>query len=85
MIAIQNSSQMPSRKPTFEDPLTEAITGALRDTGYHQLLGLQVRVDGHEVILRGRLPTYYLKQIAHQAVSQVPGVNVILDNIDVVS
>ena len=29
--------------------------------------------------------TYYLKQIAHQAVSQVPGVNVILDNIDVVS
>ncbi len=85
MIAVQNFSDVPSSKPTFEELLTEAVIEALRNTGYHQLLDLQVQVDGHEVTLRGRLPSYFLKQIAYQAVSHVPGVNVILDKIDVVN
>ena len=85
MIAAQVLLSVQPITSAIIEPLAEAITGALRKTGYRQLLDLQIRVDGHDVILRGRLPSYYLKQIAHHVVSTVPGVNLILDAIDVVS
>lgn len=85
MIATQYLSPDQSSCHSSADSLATAITGALRKTGYRQLLDLQVRVDGHDVILRGRLPSFYLKQLAQHTVSVVPGVKVILDAIDVVN
>lgn len=83
MVVAQTFLEIVPGISTFEDALIEAVTGALQKAGYHQLGHLQVAVDGHEVTLQGRLPSYYLKQIAHHVVANVPGVNVILDRIDV--
>lgn len=83
MVAAQTFLRVEPGNSTFEDALIEAVTAALQKTGYYQLCQLLVAVDGHEVTLQGRLPSYYLKQIAHHAVANVPGVNIILDRIDV--
>ena len=84
MIATQNPTSNQPGTLTPTEALAAEIAGALRNTGYRQLLDLQVRVDGHDVILRGRLPSFYLKQVAQHTVSILPGVNVVLDAIDVI-
>lgn len=61
------------------------IERALRDTGYLSLRDLEIIVTEGLVVLRGRLPSYYLKQVAHATAGAVPGVAEILDELDVVS
>ena len=69
----------------FERRIRDQVVAALRSTGYVQLPDLEIRVVGNDVHLTGRLPSYYLKQKAHYAVLNVPGVAAIIDDIDVVS
>lgn len=68
----------------FESRIADEVMFALRQTGYAQIPDLEIRVDGHNVFLKGRLPSYYLKQKAHHAVLAVPGVHTIIDEIDIV-
>lgn len=69
---------------TFEDLVTSEVTEALRATGYNQLRYLDVAVDGHEVWLRGRLPSYFLKQKAEFIVLSIPDVGIFHSEIEVV-
>lgn len=85
MLASDEMLTDPPATTAIESRIGDAIEVALRDTGYAQLRDLNVRVDGHDVILLGRLPSYYLKQIAHHVVMAVPGVHSIKDAIDVVN
>ena len=41
--------------------------------------------DGRTLLLTGRLPTFYLKQLVQEAVRHVPGVQQVRNLIDVVS
>jgi hypothetical protein len=41
--------------------------------------------DGRTLVLSGRLPTFYLKQLVQEAVRHVPGVQIVRNTIDVVS
>lgn len=84
MSASPVSSPIPLSATGSESPNAETVALALRNTEYLQLQDLNVRVDGDAVILRGRLSSYYLKQLAYQAVLAVPGIHTILDAIDVV-
>lgn len=68
----------------FENRIADEVLMALRHSGYAQLPELEIRIDGQNVFLRGRLPSYYLKQQAHHAVLKVPGVQRIIDEIDIV-
>lgn len=65
--------------------LERAIERALDKSGYVQLRELDIRVDDGHVHLQGRLPSYYLKQLAGHIISEVPGVLSIVDRIDVVN
>lgn len=49
------------------DVLAGQIEQALLATGYAGLCGVEIAVDGLVVILRGRVPSYYMKQIAQVA------------------
>ncbi|MEX0715230.1 MAG: BON domain-containing protein [Planctomycetaceae bacterium] len=44
--------------------LRERIGQALQDSGYPRLRSLTVDVEGGSVVLRGRVPSYYFKQVA---------------------
>src|SRR5262245_35485123 len=54
--------------------LASRIEQALRATGYPPLRNLHVLAVEGIAILRGAVPSYYMKQIALAAVSVVPGV-----------
>lgn len=77
-----------SKQPSVaecEEMFSEKVSMALRNSGYVQLQDLNVRVDHQGVHLQGRLPSYYLKQLAHQVVLSMPEVRTLIDDIDVVN
>jgi osmotically-inducible protein OsmY len=63
--------------------LAERIERALRASGYGQLRGVGVTVHARLVILAGRVPSYYLKQVAQTAALAVPGVHQVRNDLDV--
>lgn len=66
-----------------ENQIAQDILLALRNTGYGQLGNVDIAVHGNHVRLQGKLPSYYLKQRAHHAALQVPGVQTLDDEIAV--
>jgi osmotically-inducible protein OsmY len=47
--------------------------------------GVSIAQEGRDLCLSGRLPTFYLKQLVQEAVRHVPGVQNVINQIDVVS
>ena len=83
---------MPSLReltPAREDEPTNAaeqvqtverlVEGALGQTGYHTLRSVACEFDCGTLVLRGRVSSYYMKQVATAAVSKVEGI-VVIDN-----
>jgi osmotically-inducible protein OsmY len=46
---------------------------------------VKIEQQGRSLMLTGRLPTFYLKQLVQEAVRHVPGVQHVYNQIDVVS
>jgi len=63
--------------------LAETVDRALRATGHASLRRLDVGVRDGVVVLRGRVPTYYLKQLAQEAVLRVKGINQLSNRLEV--
>jgi len=64
--------------------LASRVEHALRATGYPPLRNLHVLAVEGIAILRGAVPSYYMKQIAQAAVSGVPGVSDVHNELEVV-
>src|SRR5262249_37088822 len=80
--AIPAAPPLPTQSP--EDlRLAERVRFALRATGYGPLRGAEVTVRARLVTLGGRVPSYYLKQVAQATVLAVPGVHQVCNNLDV--
>ena len=60
--------------PEPDAALGNAIQDAFHHTGRSWLLHLKVEVVAGSVVLRGSVPSYYLKQLAQETVFSVPGV-----------
>jgi len=65
--------------------LCERIVQTLRATGYLSLRDLSVTAVDGLVTLRGRVPSYYLKQVVHSAVRELPGVVEMRDHLEVIA
>ena len=65
--------------------LAERIERALGATGYAVLRAIMVSVSARIVHLVGRVPTYYLKQIAQATTLAVPGGHQLHNGLDVVT
>lgn len=68
-----------------DSALQSRIQRELEDSGYDQLRNLGVMVDAGEVVLRGRLPSYYLTQLALTKAMRVEGVARVRNEIQVSS
>jgi osmotically-inducible protein OsmY len=55
--------------------LAERVARALHASGYGPLRGIAVTTHRRLVTLEGRVPSYYLKQIAQSTALSVPGVD----------
>ena len=65
--------------------LKQRVIEALRASGYRAMRNIDVTVAKGMVILRGRVPSYYLKQIAQTAARSVRGVYELCNELDVAS
>lgn len=72
-------------KPSPPDSeLETSVRSSLQKTGYQQLRRLDVVVEHGQVKLSGRLPQFYLLQLAQQAVMKTAGVVNLQNGIEVV-
>ena len=80
--AAQGTAPLLTAKPGGPPP---GRTGRarLRATGYGPLRGIEVTVQARLVILGGRVPSYYLKQVAQAAAMAVPGARQVRNDLDV--
>lgn len=81
-----NSSAAPSAAdgvPSADARITEQAAGRLNDRHYGVLKSVSCACRAGVLTLRGRVPTFYLKQIAQEAVADIPGVCRIDNRIEV--
>jgi hypothetical protein len=64
--------------------LAERVERALRATGYAPLRAVDVSVSGQLVTLRGRVPSYYMKQIAQSVAVDVAAGQWLRNDLEVV-
>ncbi|HKB39824.1 MAG TPA: BON domain-containing protein [Gemmataceae bacterium] len=88
MSLVNLSRPEPRSAPAFRaEPargVGEQAESRLRSNSYLALKNVSCEYDGGRLILRGCLPTYYLKQIAQEVVAGVTGVTEIVNQINVV-
>lgn len=63
--------------------IVDAAYRALRASGYGQLRGLSVHCDNGRVTLQGRVPTFYLKQVAQSVLKPIHGITDIDNDLSV--
>ena len=67
--------------------IEEAILGEARQRlharGYEELRSITCEYHEGMIILRGRLSSFYLKQLAQEAIRTQPGVTIIVNSTDV--
>lgn len=64
--------------------LAESVDRALAASGYAPLRNLRVSAHHGTVLLSGRVPTYYLKQVAQSIALITAGVRELENHVDVV-
>jgi osmotically-inducible protein OsmY len=63
--------------------IEEIAQAALRRSAYFELRNVSCDFSGGVLTLRGRVPTYYLKQLAQASVADVPGVIEVHNRVEV--
>jgi osmotically-inducible protein OsmY len=86
LIAESDTLQQPASLPTESQEdlhLAGRLARALHETGYGTLCNIEVTVQAREVTLTGRVPSYYLKQVAQSAALNVSGIHQIRNDLEV--
>jgi len=76
--------QLPASPALEERRLAQRVERALHVRGYRALRAVTVTVRGPLVILQGRVPSYYMKQMAQEAALEVPGVRKLRNDVQVI-
>ena len=63
--------------------MAEAASERLRSSPYRALRAISCECDQSVLLLRGRLPSFYHKQLAQEAVAGVRGVSQVINEIEV--
>lgn len=71
------------RSQELDKQLHKRVTDAFCASRYFPLRGISIIAHEGQVVLNGRVPTYYLKQLAQSATMSVRGVEAIKNNIEV--
>jgi osmotically-inducible protein OsmY len=65
--------------------LADRIEQAFKASGYLVLRTLAIAVHGQNVVLQGRVPSYYMKQLAQAIALKIPGVQELCNEVKVIS
>lgn len=70
--------------PAGRQTLAECVERVIQERTCGLIRGLQVEILPHEIILTGRAPTYYAKQLAtHAAMNVLDSVRLLTNSIEV--
>lgn len=79
--SLNSIPQAPALKA--RDELVARVEGHLRATSYAQLRDVSCELELGVLTLRGRVSSFYMKQIAQTLVREVPGVSQVVNLIQV--
>lgn len=71
------------RHAVFDELLSRTVQDKLTESGYWHLRQISVAAKAGRVHLQGKLPTYFLKQMAQEMVACVPGVSHVENHVHV--
>jgi osmotically-inducible protein OsmY len=77
-------TRSPGQGEPVSPPTAASIRHALLTSGYLVLRDLEVLVEGRRVCLKGKVPSYFMKQMAQTIVLAHPGVEELVDGLQVV-
>ena len=83
MTGVDTSAEQAGGGTTGTAHLADAVRGALAQTGYEWLRRVAVEAEGGSAVLRGVVPSFYLKQLAQVTVMAVAGVEVVRNELRV--
>jgi osmotically-inducible protein OsmY len=87
MVLLATSA--PDRRDSTNAPVSREMApgglaeGLLRNSAYLALRRVRCEFHDGTATLNGRLPSYYLKQVAQTLVAQMAGVNAVINHIEV--
>lgn len=67
----------------FRNNIAEAASECLQNSPYYDIRRVLCEYDHGILFLRGRLPSFYHKQLAQEAVVRVRGVSQVINDIEV--
>jgi osmotically-inducible protein OsmY len=84
---LQRSNEMSLAEMSDSDEadreLLQQVKSSLHQLGYRAIGTLEIQIERGTAVLQGRVPTFYLRQIAVECVKRMTGVTQIIDRIDV--
>lgn len=80
--AMQSRNLLPCEE--LDCDLVQRVKRFLHQKGHAPHRTLEISVERGKVVVQGRVPTFYLRQIAVECIKRVGGVTQIVDRIDVV-
>ena len=85
MLAVPSTGTEPDTQRPDPPASPQAVAErGLRSSRYSALKHVSCDYQGGVLVLRGCLPTYYLKQVAQAVVARVEGVRQVVNDIEVV-
>jgi len=78
-----SSDKLPDSEEAERD-LLQRVQLCLHQHGYGPYMALEINVERGVVLVQGRVPTFYLRQIAVECIKHVAGVTQLVDLIQVV-
>lgn len=79
-----STTKQPVDDSTSQPSATDLLRESLGRLGYQQLSDIQCSTSGDEIVLSGQLDSFYLKQVAQSVAINIPGINRVKNEIQVV-
>jgi hypothetical protein len=73
----------PVLAPPAVSPIVQAVERRLRESSYYYLRSIRCAFESGVITLRGRVPTFYLKQTVQAIVEKIDGVEQVVNLVEV--
>lgn len=83
--SVVSGATLETARPTSCEEVAKCVNGRLSCSFYPALQKVSCRVDGHRLILRGKVTSFYLKQLAQELVRPAAGVRGIVNELEVIA
>jgi osmotically-inducible protein OsmY len=81
--AIGEQTPLAARRVSGDEEITQAMLRKVKALGYAGLQPLTCEHHEGMLVLRGQVPSYFMKQLAQELASKIPGVKLVVNSLSV--